>query len=113
VERLRRPFVHAPATVRSLIRNDAQVSALAEWLRPDQPGGDYRGPVPQPVVETLSGRELEELRHLAEFLTTEEIAAAMFISVNTVRTHVRRVLEKLGVSRRHEAVRRGQELGLV
>jgi LuxR family maltose regulon positive regulatory protein len=37
----------------------------------------------------------------------------MFISVNTVRTHVRRILEKLSVSRRNEAVRRGRELGLV
>ena len=63
--------------------------------------------------QTLSERELEVLRHLSALLTTEEIAAEMFISVNTVRTHVRRILEKLAVSRRNEAVLRGRELGLV
>ncbi|GAB7007043.1 LuxR family transcriptional regulator [Nocardioides sp. AN3] len=112
VERLRRPFTHASSEVRSLIRHDARVHALAAWLGDDQLGADDAA-VPRPVLEPLSERELEVLRHLAAFLTTEEIAAAMFISVNTVRTHIRRVLEKLSVSRRHEAVRRGQELGLV
>ncbi len=37
----------------------------------------------------------------------------MFVSVNTVRTHVRSILRKLSVSRRNEAVRRGRALGLV
>jgi LuxR family maltose regulon positive regulatory protein len=61
----------------------------------------------------LSGRELEVLRQLSALLTTEEIAAELFISINTVRTHIRRILEKLTVSRRNEAVRRGRELGLI
>ncbi|HRK44640.1 MAG TPA: LuxR C-terminal-related transcriptional regulator, partial [Nocardioides sp.] len=92
-----------------------RLSALAGWLSPEQlgPAGADPTPLPQPVLDALSTRELQVLRHLAEFLTTEEIAAEMYISVNTVRTHVRRVLEKLSVSRRHEAVRRGQQLGLV
>ena len=46
-------------------------------------------------------------------LTTEEIAAEMFISANTVRTHIRRIFGKFSVSRRHEAVRRARELDLV
>ncbi len=37
----------------------------------------------------------------------------MFISVNTVRTHVRHILEKLAATRRNEAVRRARELGVV
>ena len=51
--------------------------------------------------------------HLAALLTTEEIASAMFISVNTVKTHVRSILRKLAVSRRNQAVRRARQLGLV
>ncbi|MET1133843.1 MAG: LuxR C-terminal-related transcriptional regulator [Aeromicrobium sp.] len=46
-------------------------------------------------------------------LTTEEIAAAMYISVNTVRTHVRNILRKLGVSRRNAAVRIAREFELL
>ena len=46
-------------------------------------------------------------------LTTEEIASAMFVSVNTIRTHVRSILRKLGVSRRNAAVRRARDLSLL
>ena len=72
---------------------------------------DY-GPVTS-VVEPLTGKEQEVLGLLAELLTTEEIAAAMFVSVNTVRTHVRTILRKLAVTRRHEAERRAWQLGLL
>ena len=66
-----------------------------------------------PVVENLTAKELEVLGHLAELLTTEEIASAMFVSVNTIRTHVRSILRKLGVSRRNAAVRRARDLALL
>jgi LuxR family maltose regulon positive regulatory protein len=56
---------------------------------------------------------MEVLRYLAEMLSTAEIAAAMFISVNTVRTHIRSILRKLAVSRRNQAVRRARERGLL
>jgi LuxR family maltose regulon positive regulatory protein len=46
-------------------------------------------------------------------LSTAEIAAAMFISVNTVRTHIRSILRKLAVSRRNQAVRRARERGIL
>ncbi len=46
-------------------------------------------------------------------LPTEEIAARMFVSVNTVKTHVRAILRKLGAERRGEAVRKARELGLI
>jgi LuxR family transcriptional regulator, maltose regulon positive regulatory protein len=63
--------------------------------------------------EALTAKELEVLGHLAELLTTEEIAASMYVSVNTIRTHVRSILRKLSVSRRNEAVRRARELSLI
>jgi LuxR family maltose regulon positive regulatory protein len=65
------------------------------------------------VVQELSDREMEVLRYLAEMLSTAEIAATMFISVNTVRTHIRSILRKLSVSRRNQAVRRARERGLL
>jgi LuxR family maltose regulon positive regulatory protein len=65
------------------------------------------------LIGALSPREREVLRHLAEMLSTDEIAAAMFVSVNTVRTHVRSILRKLGATRRNEAVRRARELGIL
>ena len=86
---------------------------------PGSPPGSPSGSPPQgPTVlsrpaQSLSAKELEVLEHLADLLTTEEIASAMFISVNTVKTHVRSILRKLAVSRRHQAVRRARELGLV
>lgn len=63
--------------------------------------------------ERLTAKELEVLGHLADLLSTVEVAAVMFVSVNTVRTHVRSILRKLDVARRHEAVRRAWELGLL
>lgn len=65
------------------------------------------------MVQELSSREMEVLRYLAAMLSTAEIAATMFISVNTVRTHIRSILRKLGVSRRNQAVRRARERGLL
>lgn len=69
--------------------------------------------LPAELVEALTPKESEVLGHLAALLTTEEIAATMFVSVNTVRTHVRSILRKLGVSRRNAAVRRARELNLL
>jgi LuxR family transcriptional regulator, maltose regulon positive regulatory protein len=50
---------------------------------------------------------------MSEWLTTAEIAEKLFVSVNTVRTHVRNILTKLGVSRRNAAIREALRLGLL
>ncbi|WP_224769006.1 helix-turn-helix domain-containing protein [Nocardioides ochotonae] len=65
------------------------------------------------VVEPLTGKEREVLGLLPGLLSTEEIAAAMFVSVNTVRSQVRNILRKLAVSRRNESVRRARALDLL
>ena len=67
----------------------------------------------QPLVEPLSERELEVLRLLASDLDGPEIAAELFISLNTLRTHTRNIYAKLGVSSRRAAVTRAAELGLL
>lgn len=61
----------------------------------------------------LSEREREVLRCLAQGMTTSMISASLFISENTVKTHVRHILEKLEVNNRTEAVARASQLQLI
>jgi DNA-binding NarL/FixJ family response regulator len=61
----------------------------------------------------LSRREREVLVQLARGATTTEIAAALVISTNTVKTHIRRILKKLDVANRAEAVARASAMGLI
>jgi len=61
----------------------------------------------------LSEREQEVLACLADGLTTSQIAARLFISENTVKTHIRHILEKLEASDRTEAVGKATQLGLL
>jgi LuxR family maltose regulon positive regulatory protein len=64
------------------------------------------------LVEPLSERELTVLRYLASRLTSTEIARELYLSVNTVRSHVKAIYRKLGVGSRAEAVERGRAIGL-
>ena len=73
--------------------------------------GRRRGPVDLP--DPLSERELEVLGLLASELTGPEIARHLFISLNTLRTHTKRIFTKLDVTNRAAAVRRGRELSLL
>jgi LuxR family maltose regulon positive regulatory protein len=123
-EQMRRPFTDSTPDLRKLMRGDAALMRAARWLSPPtptavppQPSAPIRSsPLSTPdvvAVERLSERELQVLRLLSDLLSTQEIGAAMFISVNTVRTHVRSILRKLAVSCRNDAVRRARELALV
>ena len=60
--------------------------------------------VPDSIAATLSARELEVLLLLDEHLGTDEIAKRLFISEHTVRSHVKSLMRKLGVSSRREAL---------
>lgn len=61
----------------------------------------------------ISPRELEVLHEIAAGHSNKEIAARLHVSPNTVKTHVARLLEKLGAKRRTDALRRARELDLV
>ncbi len=61
----------------------------------------------------LSDRELEVMECLAEGQTTNQIADHLFISENTVKTHVRHILEKLEAANRTEAVSKAIQMGLI
>ena len=60
--------------------------------------------VPDAIASSLSARELEVLLLLDEHLGTDEIAGRLYISEHTVRSHVKSLLRKLGVSSRREAL---------
>lgn len=69
-------------------------------------GGRLGGGVPDNIAGRLSAREVEVLLLLDEHLGTDEIASRLFISEHTVRSHVKSLLRKLGVSSRREALER-------
>jgi DNA-binding NarL/FixJ family response regulator len=69
-------------------------------------GGRLGGGVPDEIAARLSAREVEVLLLLDEHLGTDEIAGRLFISEHTVRSHVKSLLRKLGVSSRREALDR-------
>ena len=66
--------------------------------------GGGPGGVPDEIARSLSARELEVLLLLDEHLGTDEVAARLYISEHTVRSHVKSLLRKLGVSSRREAL---------
>ena len=61
----------------------------------------------------LTPRELEVLQLIAEGLSTREMAERLFVSENTVKTHISRVLDKLGASRRTQAVQLAKSQGVI
>ena len=67
----------------------------------------------RPLREELSEAELRVVRYLPSNLKAPEIAAELFVSANTVRTHLRHIYAKLDAHSRSEAVARARELGLL
>jgi LuxR family transcriptional regulator, maltose regulon positive regulatory protein len=68
---------------------------------------------PEPLREELSEAEIRVVRYLPSNLKAPEIAAELFVSPNTVRTHMRHIYSKLDAHSRKEAVDRARELGLI
>jgi DNA-binding CsgD family transcriptional regulator len=79
-----------------------------------QPTRTGRGGEPSlATVEALSQREREVLRYVPSVLSAAEIGAELYLSVNTVKTHLRSIYRKLGVNRRREAVIEAHRHGLL
>ena len=72
-----------------------------------------RADEPQHLREPLSQAETRVLRYLPTKLSAPEIAGQLYLSVNTVKTHMRHLYDKLGVHRRHEAVEQARAFGLL
>lgn len=75
-------------------------------------GGQRRIKIGPTLPEPLSERERQVLGFLPTIMSNADIAAELFLSVNTVKTHVRSIYRKLGVDNRREAVALARELGL-
>jgi LuxR family maltose regulon positive regulatory protein len=91
----------------------AYVAKLLAAFQQPTPSRTSHGTNPVPLVEPLSEREREVMRLLGTELKGPEIARALFISLNTLRTHTKSIFSKLGAHNRRTAVRRAKELGLL
>lgn len=80
--------------------------------RPDEPPATAI-PGSGSLIEPLSPRELEVLRLIAQGLSNQEICQRLFLALDTVKGHNRRIYDKLQVQRRTEAIARARELGLI
>jgi LuxR family maltose regulon positive regulatory protein len=119
-QELRRPFVREQAWLHWFLDREPALlrahRAFATSLFPTHAAPRSSRPsaaeTTQPVLEPLTERETQVLELLAQMYSTEEIAAELFVSANTVKTHLKGIFRKLCVNRRVHAVRRGRELGL-
>ena len=106
--------------LRPVLRGDPELSGIHRRLFAPAPRHD-RPPAPSGlspeatvlVVEPLTEREREVLRHVAGLLNTAEIASEMYISINTVKAHLKSSYRKLAATHRGEAVRRARQLELI
>jgi LuxR family maltose regulon positive regulatory protein len=114
----------ARATGAAQVANGARAEAAALIDAAPDPGrlsasrapGVARRPPSSRLVaapDELSERELAVLRLLPTELSQREIGDTLYVSLNTVKSHTRRIFAKLGVSGREDAVRRARELGLL
>jgi LuxR family maltose regulon positive regulatory protein len=113
-ERHVRVFLDAGAPMTALLRTAARHgrSAARATALLDAAAAPARSPAARDGADELSDRERDVLRLLRTELSGPEIAAELFVSLNTLRSHTKRIYAKLGVSSRRAAVRRAGELGL-
>jgi LuxR family maltose regulon positive regulatory protein len=93
---------------------DQLLAAFAEG-KADQEQQPSQNPTSQPknLIEPLSERELAVLRLLAVGASNQVIGEQLIISLNTVKSHVRNIYDKLSVNNRMQAVAQARELGLL
>jgi LuxR family maltose regulon positive regulatory protein len=106
-----RPFHESGQTIRGLLASGAgrfgQLEPFAAKVMAAIPA-----PVPD-LTDGLTKREQALLAELPSMRTAEEIADSMFVSVNTVKTHLRGIYRKLGVNRRRDAITVARQRGLL
>ena len=116
-EGIRRPFLSAGRGVRELLADHLRKAVSHRWfaseLLRNLDGADGARVLPAELLEPLSLREGEVLRFLPTMMSNADIASELFVSVNTVKTHVKSIYRKLDVTRRQDAVRRARQLHLL
>jgi NarL family two-component system response regulator LiaR len=100
------------------ITRNRNTTVSTKLLAPDsgqdaESGSSFAPDTSQQKNLGITTRELEILTLIARGLSNREIATQLFVSENTVKTHCSRAYDKLGATRRTQAVRRGKELGLL
>jgi LuxR family transcriptional regulator, maltose regulon positive regulatory protein len=104
-----RPLLH-----RHVRHGTAHPAIVGEALETIEHRGSERSrPVAVLLAEPLSAREQAILRYLPTMMSNHEIAGELFVSVNTIKTHLKAIYRKLDASGRRQAVQRGRELGLM
>jgi len=116
-EGIRRPFLSAGRGARELLADHLRKAVSHRWFASELlrniDGADGSRVLPAELLEPLSGRESEVLRFLPTMMSNADIASELFVSVNTVKTHVKSIYRKLDVTRRQDAVRRARQLHLL
>jgi LuxR family maltose regulon positive regulatory protein len=100
---------HVERLLAAFSRLQPPSTARGEQPSPDLPAGIE----PVALIEPLTGRELDVLRLMAEGLKYKEIAERLFISLNTVRSHVKAIYGKLQVNNRTQAVAVARQLRIM
>jgi LuxR family maltose regulon positive regulatory protein len=113
--RFMRTFLDEGPALAGLLRRGLVMGALPEYGHSVLAGfAEDAGPVRRRgLVEPLSERERQVLRYLPGSLSVPEIARELYVAPSTVRSHLKAIYRKLGVSRRAEAVKRAGDLGLL
>jgi LuxR family maltose regulon positive regulatory protein len=88
-------------------------SAITVLVPPTSRCAGFAGRILERFDTQLPHRELAVLRFLPSHLTNQEIAEALFLSINTVKTHLRSAYRKLGVTSRRAAIARARRLDLI
>ncbi|NEP84289.1 MAG: tetratricopeptide repeat protein [Okeania sp. SIO3B3] len=110
-----RVFVDEGSPMEHLLEAAAKQAILPDYTRKLRSFFDGRADdkISQPLIEPLSDRELEILRLIAQGLSNREISERLFLALDTVKGHNRRIFGKLDVQRRTEAVARARKLGVL
>jgi LuxR family maltose regulon positive regulatory protein len=114
-EDLRRVLLDAGPDVMRLVRRHFERSPTP-FLRAiveRHPAGASRAVLVPELVEQLTDREMAVLRYLPTRLSNVEIAQRLYVSLNTVKTHLKHIYRKLGATSRTDAIERAGRLGLL
>lgn len=113
-----RPFVDEGPPLARLLAVALARGAMPDYVRTlldaaaaETPPGEKQ--TSQPLFEPLTEREVEVLQLIAQGLSNRQIAAQLFLALDTVKGHNRRIFDKFQVQRRTEAVARARALGLI